>query len=166
MPRGGSAGESRVSYAQATTRQLPLWVVARARAESGGGLGQAPRASAADKLAARAIEAARRQSDNHALMAMLRERGDLALTRGDRSAAEGRMGPDARDRPSSRSGRKAAKEKPAPEAATPSKGHCDDSAQHVDGPCAARRPVIRHTPIRLGKPSDGLRAGSGDHRDE
>ena len=66
-------------------RQLPLWVVARACGKHGD---SARSRVAADKLAARAIEAARRQSDNHALMAMLRERGDLALSRGDRSAAE------------------------------------------------------------------------------
>src|SRR4029077_16444061 len=43
---------------------------------------------AAEKLAARAIEGARRQTDNHALLAMVREQGELALTHGDRKGAE------------------------------------------------------------------------------
>ena len=51
--------------------------------------GDAARLTAvAEKLEARAVEAAHRLSDNHALMAMLRERGDLALARGDRPVAE------------------------------------------------------------------------------
>ncbi len=42
----------------------------------------------ADKLAARARDAARRQTENAALLAMIREEGELALKRGDRKAAE------------------------------------------------------------------------------
>ena len=118
-PAGGPARGARANSRQRAqaTRQLPLWVVARAcwkRSDS------ARLRGIADKLAARAIEAARRQSDNHALMAMLRERGDLALARGDRSAAEAewvRMLETVIEPP----GRKARKEKPAPAAATPSK---------------------------------------------
>ena len=115
MPEGARANSRQRAQA---TRQLPLWVVARACGRRGD---SARQRVAADKLAARAIEAARRQSDNHALMAMLRERGDLALTRGDRSGAEAewaRMLETVIEPP----GRKAKKEKPAPEAAAPSKG--------------------------------------------
>ena len=42
----------------------------------------------ADKLAARARDAARRQTENAALLAMIREEGELALKRGDRKGAE------------------------------------------------------------------------------
>ena len=44
--------------------------------------------AAAKTLSARAIEAARRQADNVAMMAMLREQGEQALARGDRPGAE------------------------------------------------------------------------------
>ncbi len=46
----------------------------------------------ADRLAARAIEAARRQADNLVLLAMLREQGELALAHGDPKAAEAAWG--------------------------------------------------------------------------
>jgi len=63
-------------------RQIPLWLVARACwrkpewKENG------------DKLAAVALEAARRQSDNRWTMAMLREEGQAAIDHGDRKTAE------------------------------------------------------------------------------
>ena len=66
-------------------RQIPLWLVARAcsKQKDSGKL-----AVLAEKLASRAREAARRQSENDTLLAMLREQGELALARGDRAGAE------------------------------------------------------------------------------
>ena len=66
-------------------RQIPLWLVARAcwkQKES------AKLAPLAEKLATRAREAARRQTENNMLLAMLREQGELALARSDRAGAE------------------------------------------------------------------------------
>lgn len=63
-------------------RQLPLWLVARACAKH-----DEVRAIG-DRLASRAREAARRQSDPIWSLAMLRELGQDALDRGDRAAAE------------------------------------------------------------------------------
>ena len=70
-------------------RQIPLWLVARAcfKQRDSANLKQI-----AAKLAARAQEAAGRPSENQILMAMLREQGELALERGDRSAAEAAWG--------------------------------------------------------------------------
>src|SRR5262249_18450336 len=65
-------------------QRLGLWLIARecwsrdATRELG------------DPLAALALEAARRQSDNHWALAMLREWGQCALDRGDRKGAERR----------------------------------------------------------------------------
>ena len=72
------------SAAQAA-RQIPLWFVARAcwkRKDT------VKLPGFADKLAARLRDAARRQTENAALLAMIREEGELALERGDRKAAE------------------------------------------------------------------------------
>jgi tetratricopeptide (TPR) repeat protein len=70
-------------------RQVPLWLVARACWNQK----VSPKPSgAADTLAARALEAARRQIDNATLMAMYREQGESALARGDRKAAEAAWG--------------------------------------------------------------------------
>ena len=66
-------------------RQIPLWLVARAcwkQKES------AKLAPLAEELAIRAREAARRQTENRMLLAMLREQGELALARGERAGAE------------------------------------------------------------------------------
>ncbi len=41
-----------------------------------------------DRLADRALEAARRQNDNRWMLAMLREQGQLALDHNDRATAE------------------------------------------------------------------------------
>ncbi|MGP0063330.1 MAG: DUF1583 domain-containing protein [Isosphaeraceae bacterium] len=152
LPEGARANSRQRAQA---SRQLPLWVIARAcwsRADS-------PRLRPiADKLAARAIEAARRQSDNHALMAMLRERGDRALTRGDRPAAEAewaRMLETVIEPP----GRKARKEKPAAQAApkpsTPARGVSD---AHLARPSfrrvgTAHRSFARSAPIRWAMPT-------------
>jgi tetratricopeptide (TPR) repeat protein len=67
-------------------KQLGLWLVARAswKHESSRPTG--------DALAARALEAARRQSDARWSLAMLREWGQVALDQGDRVAAERRWG--------------------------------------------------------------------------
>jgi tetratricopeptide (TPR) repeat protein len=86
LPPGGRANARQRAEA---ARQVPLWLVARA-------CGKAADASgvrvAADRLAARAIEAARRQADNLALLAMLREQGELALADGDAKGAEAAWG--------------------------------------------------------------------------
>ncbi|MFI5456257.1 MAG: DUF1583 domain-containing protein [Isosphaerales bacterium] len=70
-------------------RQVPLWLVARACWKQNGPVNLP---FIAGKLAARAQEAARRQTENQTLMAMLREQGELALARGDRAAAEAAWG--------------------------------------------------------------------------
>lgn len=63
-------------------RQIGLWLVAREclKRDSLG--------DAADKLAERAMQAARRQLDPIYALAMLREQGETELKRGDRAAAE------------------------------------------------------------------------------
>ena len=66
-------------------RQVPLWLVARACRKQKDAVNLR---KIADKLAARAEDAAGRQTENQTLMAMLREEGQLALERGDRRAAE------------------------------------------------------------------------------
>ena len=63
-------------------RQLPLWLVARACWK------QVAWRASGDRFAARAIEAARRQSDNRWALAMLREQGEQALERKDTGKAE------------------------------------------------------------------------------
>ncbi|NOX57192.1 MAG: tetratricopeptide repeat protein, partial [Planctomycetes bacterium] len=67
---------------QQAAQQLPLWLVARAalREESTRSIGQ--------RLAERALEAARRQSNTGWVLVILRERGQQALDAGDRAAAE------------------------------------------------------------------------------
>ena len=65
-------------------RQIPLWLVARACWKRKDGVNLP---GFADKLAARSRDAARRQTENSALLAMIREEGELALERGDRAAA-------------------------------------------------------------------------------
>ncbi len=84
LPEGARANSRQRAQA---ARQIPLWLVARACGERQPGTDRLR--AAADKLRARAIEAARRQADNTAMMAMLREQGEQALTRGDRPDAEG-----------------------------------------------------------------------------
>ena len=69
-------------------RFVPLWLVSRACA---GQSNPAIRA-AATRLAARAHEAAGRQTDTRWLLAMLRERGQHALDDGDRRTAEAAWG--------------------------------------------------------------------------
>ncbi len=46
----------------------------------------------AERLSARALEAARRQADNLTLLAMVREQGEIAMARGDRKGAEASWG--------------------------------------------------------------------------
>jgi hypothetical protein len=70
-------------------RQVPLWLVARACWKQNGAIA-AP--GLADKLAARSLEAARRQTENTTLLAMIREQGELALARGDRAGAQAAWG--------------------------------------------------------------------------
>ncbi len=79
VPAGGRANARQREEA---ARQLPAWVVARACSEHD------ETRSIGDKLAARGLEAARRQLDNRWSLAMLREAGQSALDRGDRPAAE------------------------------------------------------------------------------
>ncbi len=80
---GGARANSRQRAVAA--RQIPLWLVARACWKQ---KNAAELNVLAGKLAARAQEAARRQAENPALLAMLREQGEFALARGDRAAAE------------------------------------------------------------------------------
>jgi predicted Zn-dependent protease len=84
LPEGARANSRQRAEA---ARQVPLWLVARACRQ------RQPDSSklrtVAEKLEARAIEAARRQADNTAMMAMLREQGEQALAQGDPKGAEG-----------------------------------------------------------------------------
>ena len=73
--------------------QVPLWLVARACTKH-----DSVR-QAGDLLGARAIEAARRQIDRRWVLAILRERGQMELDRGDKTAAEKTWTRDARTRP-------------------------------------------------------------------
>jgi tetratricopeptide (TPR) repeat protein len=83
LPEGAHANTRQRAEA---LRQVPLWLVARAcwKQKDYGAYG--------DRFAARAIEAARRQSDNRWTMAMLREKGQLALDRGDAKGVEAEWG--------------------------------------------------------------------------
>ena len=63
-------------------RQIGLWLVARECVK------QEPLRDAGDKFAERALQAARRQLDAIYALAMLRERGQAELDRGDHAAAE------------------------------------------------------------------------------
>ncbi len=67
-------------------RQVPLWLVARVCRK------QEPWREYGDRFAARAVEAARRQSDNRWMLAMLRERGQSALDRGNSKDVEADWG--------------------------------------------------------------------------
>jgi hypothetical protein len=69
-------------------RQVPLWLVARACSKDS----SAQIRAISDRLAARALEAAARQTDPRWLLAMLREQGQRALDRGDRAGAEAAWG--------------------------------------------------------------------------
>lgn len=83
LPTGARANSRQRAHA---ARQIPLWLVARAcrqRDPSSKALRES-----ADRLEARAFEAARRQADNIMLMAMYREQGERALAAGDRREAE------------------------------------------------------------------------------
>ena len=65
--------------------QIPLWLVARAcRTQANA---SAKMRAHAESFAARALEAARRQEDRVWLLAMMREQGQLAFERSDRSGA-------------------------------------------------------------------------------
>jgi hypothetical protein len=65
-------------------RQIPLWLVARACAPASAAQVQ----SIGERLTARALEAATRQTDTRWLLAMLREQGQRAWDRGDRAGAQ------------------------------------------------------------------------------
>jgi thioredoxin-like negative regulator of GroEL len=86
LPPGGRANARQRDEA---ARQIPLWLVARACEKR-------PDAAAyrtlAHRLSARALEAARRQADNLTMLAMVREQGEIALSRGDRKGAEAAWG--------------------------------------------------------------------------
>ena len=66
-------------------RQIPLWLVARACRKQANA--SAKTQAYADRFAARAVEAARRQEDRVWLLAMMREQGQLAFERNDRAGA-------------------------------------------------------------------------------
>ena len=107
-PLGDGARANARQRAEAA-RQVPLWLVARACWKR-----KVPskEPALADKLAARAMEGARRQTENTTLMAMMREQGELALERGDRAAAQaawGRMLELVIDPPESKAKKAAAK---------------------------------------------------------
>ncbi len=73
----------------AASRQIPLWLVARACWDR---KDDTEHAKLAENLAARALEAARRQTDNTFYLAMIREQGERALQKGDRAAATAAWG--------------------------------------------------------------------------
>ncbi len=75
-------GRANARQREEAMRQFVLWVVAREA------LKHDSTRSNGEKLATRAQEAARRQLDNRWTLAMLREAGQDALDRGDRTAAE------------------------------------------------------------------------------
>ena len=82
LPDGARANARQRAEA---ARQVPLWLVARAcwkRKDA------ARLAGIADRLADRALEAARRLAENQTRLAMLRERGEILLAQGDRKGAE------------------------------------------------------------------------------
>jgi tetratricopeptide (TPR) repeat protein len=89
LPAGSRANARQRAEA---AKQIGLWLVTRELgrvSNPSGGPRKMPDLSAvADKLAARALQAARRQSDSSWSLAMLRELGQLALDRGDRATAE------------------------------------------------------------------------------
>ncbi len=78
----GPGGRANARLRDQAAGQLQAWVVARECARH-----DATR-SHGEKLAARALEAARRQGDSRWTLAMLREGGQAALDRGDKPAAE------------------------------------------------------------------------------
>lgn len=82
LPQGARANARQRAEA---APQVPLWLVTRACWKQGS---SGPLHELGDRLAALAIEAAGRQADNHVLLAILREQGELALSRGDRAGAE------------------------------------------------------------------------------
>ncbi len=79
---GGARANARERAAAAT--QIPLWLVAR---ECRRQANPSTVLAIADRLAARALEAARRQDDRVWLLAMLREQGQTAFDRSDRTEA-------------------------------------------------------------------------------
>ncbi len=83
LPEGAHANTRQRAEA---LRQVPLWLVARACWK------QKEYNAYGDRFAARAIEAARRQSDNRWTMAMLREKGQMAMDRGDAKEVEADWG--------------------------------------------------------------------------
>jgi len=79
----GASGRANARQRAEAEGQIPLWLVARKcwKHERLRSIG--------DRLFDRALEAAKRQADNRWALAILRERGGLALESGDRQAAEG-----------------------------------------------------------------------------
>ena len=131
-------------------RQVPLWLVARACWKRKDAV-KLP--GFADKLAARARDAARRQTENAALLAMIREEGELALERGDRAAAEAawsRMLELVVEPADRKARRNRAHQRPAPAgiAPVPAAGARSDR-RHLDGP---RDAAIAHPPWRRFRP--------------
>ncbi len=82
LPDGARANARQRAEA---SRQVPLWLVARACWKRKDAVKMA---GIADRLADRALEAARRLAENQTRLAMLRERGEVLLAQGDRKAAE------------------------------------------------------------------------------
>ena len=79
------AGERANSRQRAfAAKQIPLWLVARACWNQKDGKGDA---KLAEMMADRALEAARRQTDNTFYLAMIREQGERALQNGDKAGA-------------------------------------------------------------------------------
>ena len=81
LPAGTRANSRQRTEA---ARLIPLWLVARAC----GTQTNPTLKETARQLAARALEAAERQSEPHWVLAMLREQGQLALDHHDRAAAQ------------------------------------------------------------------------------
>ena len=87
-------GGFNVKQREAAMRQVPLWLVARdclipiAKPGNPKATTVNPLHATGEKLATRAFEAAKRQSDNAHALAILREWGQLLLNTGDKPAAE------------------------------------------------------------------------------
>ena len=130
---GGAPSGRRANARQRAeaARQVPLWLVARECKKRGitnpPGIG--------DNLAARAVEAARRQTENTMLMALIREQGEIALA-GSRhpgaAAAWGRMLELVVD-PAGKPAQKARRPPEGPCSETRGAGHLRSAARHDNG---------------------------------
>ena len=125
-------------------RQVPLWLVARACSLQKDEKLQ----KLAPPLGERALEAARRQIDNTFYLAMMRERGELALARGDKNAAAAEWGKMLEivvtpARGKSKKPAAAPAVAPATAPAGKTKASSDGAATRRDDPGSRRRAIVR-----------------------